>query len=566
LNTKKSNKVLIIGLDGGTFSILQPLIEKGKLPNLKKIQEEGVSGDLQSTIPPITAPAWSSFMTGTNPGKHGVFYFMGTDKATGREVPVNSRMRAGATIWRLLSESGKKVLALNCPTTYPPEEVNGAMISCFLTPGGKRDFIYPQELVEEIEAKFGPYPLYLKTTIFSANLSEKNVRRFLEELKDELHYKFNVAHYLLDRIPADLLMIHVWGTDRIQHELWNLFDESHPKYNRTLGEKFKGEIINYFSLVDQQIGRLWDRFGREHPILIISDHGFGPVHKCIDLNCFLLQEGFIKIKDSPISRIKYLLWRKGLTYPFLFNAFARSLLKLGFSPPAKAPMEKMNDIRSEKRDLLLASNDVDWTKTVAYSKFGIGTIQINLKGREKNGAVEPGEQYEQVRREIVDRLKRLRDPETDEVIEGDIFLKEEIYHGEHMDDAPDIVYLAKGMYLAGAFFGFTSNRPIAETNVWFGNHRINGIFLASGDGMLQGKRIQGAKIIDIAPTVLYLMGEKIPPSMDGKVLDQAFPQEFLADYPKQFSEVSPEDVQKDTSLSREDEENLVKRLKGLGYL
>jgi predicted AlkP superfamily phosphohydrolase/phosphomutase len=505
-------------------------------------------------------------MTGTNPGKHGVFYFMGTDKVTGREVPVNARMRSGATIWRILSESGKKILVLNCPTTYPPEKVNGVMISCFLTPGGKRDFIYPQELVDEIEAKFGPYPLYLKTTIFSANLSEKNVRKFLDELKSELKYKFEVAHYLLDRIPADLLMIHVWGTDRIQHELWNLFDESHPKYNQKLGKKFKGEIINYFSLVDEEISRLWKRFGEQYPIIILSDHGFGPVHKGIDLNCFLLREGFIKIKNNPISQLKYFLWRKGLTYPFLFHAMFKAILKLGFNPPPHPPMDKMKDIRSGKRDLLLSSNDVDWTKTKAYSKFGIGTIQINLKGREKNGAVSPGAEYEQVRREIVESLKRLKDPESNTVIGGDVFLKEEIYHGEHMDDAPDIVYLARDTYLAGAFFGFTSNTPVAETDVWLGNHRLNGVFLAKGEGIERGKRIEKAKIIDVAPTILYLMEEKIPRSMDGKVLDQIFHQEFLAAHQKHFYDVTPEDILKDASFSQEDEEDVVKRLKGLGYL
>ncbi|MCX5886353.1 MAG: alkaline phosphatase family protein [Proteobacteria bacterium] len=566
MSTEKNNKVLIIGLDGGTFNLLQPWMDEGKLPNLKMIQEQGVSGELESTIPPITTPAWSSFMTGTNPGKHGVFYFMGRDKTTGREVPVNSRMRSGATIWRLLSENGKKVLVLNCPCTYPPEEVNGVMISCFLTPGGKRDFIYPKELVDEIESKFGEYPLYLKTMIFSANLSEKNVRRFLDELKSELRYKFEVAHYLLDRVPADLLMIHVWGTDRIQHELWNIFDESHPQYNRRLGEKFKDEVINYFSLVDQEIGRLWERFGKEHPVVVISDHGFGPVQKCIDLNCFLLKEGFIRIKDNPISQLKYLLWRKGFTYAFLFKALFRGILKLGISPPTKPPMEGINDIRSGKKDLLLASNDVDWTRTRAYSKFGIGSIQINLKGREKDGAVSPGEEYEQVRRAIVESLKRLKDPETGKEIEGEIFLKEEIYHGEHMDDAPDIVYLAKGTYLAGAFLGFTSNQPVAVTNVWLGNHRKNGIFLARGDGFEKGKRIEGAKIIDIAPTVLYLMGEKIPLSMDGKVLDKAFTPEVLKSNPKEFYQPSSESEPKDIPLSREDEDDLVKKLKGLGYL
>ena len=566
MNQRNNSKVLVIGLDGGTFTLLQPWMDEGKLPNLKMIQEEGVSGELESTIPPITPPAWSSFMTGNNPGKHGVFHFVCKDKTTGREAPINSRMRSGPTLWRILSESGKKVLVLNCPTTYPPEEVNGVMISCFLTPGGKRDFIYPEELVDEIERKFGPYPLFLKTMLFSGNLSEKNVRRLLDELKHELRYKFEVAHYLLNRVPADLLMIHVWGTDRIQHELWNIIDESHPHYNRKLGEKFKGEVIEYFSLVDQEIGRLWESFGKGNPIIIISDHGFGPVHKCVDLNCFLIKEGFIKIKDNPISQLKYLTWKKGLTYQFLFDTVLKSILKSGISRPARPPFEGIKFAQGEGRYLLFSFNDVDWSKTMAYSKFGIGTIQINLKGRERNGSVEPGEEYERVRREIVERLKQLKDPDTNQMIEGDIFLQEEIYHGEHLDSAPDIVFLAKGNYLAGTFFGFTSNKPVVENRTWFGNHRMNGIFLAKGDGIEKGKEIDGAKIIDIAPTILYLMGEKIPLSMDGKVLDQAFPQEFLAAHPKQFYEVSPEDVQKDASFSREDEEDLVKRLKGLGYL
>lgn len=567
MNSKKESKVLIIGLDGGSFNILQPLLDQGKLPNLKKIQEEGVSGELESTIPPITTPAWSSFMTGTNPGKHGVFYFMGTERKTGREVPVNSTMRSGATLWKLLSEDGRKVIVLNCPTTYPPEEVNGVMISCFLTPSGKKDYIYPQELLEDIEKKFGPYPLYLKTMLFSANLSARNVKRFLEELREELLYKFNVAHYLLDQISPDLLMIHVWGTDRIQHELWNLFDETHPHYNQTLGGIFKDEIFNYYSLVDKEIGKLWNHFGKENYIIVLSDHGFGPVHKCIDLNCFLLQEGFIKIKNHPVSQLKYLLWRRGFTYPLLFKIF-RILLKLGFTPPAKPPMEKMKDIRSAKRDLLLSSNDVDWTKTLAFSKFGIGTIQINLKGREKNGVVEPGKEYECVRREIIERLKSLRDPETNEVIESDIYLKEEIYHGKHLNEAPDIIYLTKSPYLAGAFFGFTSHKPIVETNVWFGNHQVNGIFLAKGNGIQKGKTISGARIIDLAPTILYLMGEKIPLHMDGRVLEGIFDSKFLSVHPKEFFHHSSEDINiiNEVPLSFEDEEEIIKRLKGLGYL
>jgi predicted AlkP superfamily phosphohydrolase/phosphomutase len=401
---------------------------------------------------------------------------------------------------------------------------------------------------------------------FAANLSEKNIRRFLEELKHMLTYKFRVAHYLLERSTADLLMIHEWGVDRIQHELWNLFDETHPKYNRALGEKFKGEIINYFSLVDQEIGKLWESFGKENPIMIISDHGFGPVHKCVDLNCFLLKEGFIKIKKNPLSQLKYLAWKQGLTYQFLFNTLFKGALKAGLNLPVTPPLEGIKFFQGEGRQLLLSFNDVDWSRTVAYSKFGIGTVHINLQGREMHGVVEPGEEYDRVRKDIVERLRHLRDPETGQKIEGDIFLREEIYHGEHLDYAPDIVFLTKGTYLAGTFVGFTSNKPVVDNQAWSGNHRINGIFLARGEGIEKGKRIEGAKIIDIAPTVLYLMGEKIPFSMDGKVLDRIFSPKFLESNPKEFYHSSLERGQKDTSFTLEDEDDIVKRLKGLGYL
>ena len=566
MDTRSRNKLIIIGLDGGTFSVLQPLIDQGKMPNLKKIQQMGVSGDLESTIPPVTTTAWSSFMTGMNPGKHGIFYFIGKDRLTGREVPVNSQMRSGNTLWRLLSHHGRKVIVLNCPTTYPPEEVNGVMVSCFTTPSGKRDFIYPKELVEEIETKFGSYPLYLKTTLFTPNLCEKNIRSFLDELKAELLYKFNIAHYLLDHVAADLLMIHVWGTDRIQHELWNLFDTSHPRYDRQLGEKFRDEILGYFSLVDAEIGRLRKRFGMENHIMILSDHGFGPVHKCIDLNCFLLQEGFISIKKNPFSQIKYWMWKKGLTYPYLFNALLRSLLKMGLRPPSRPPLEEIYDIRSGKWGLLLGSRDVDWKRTQAYSPFGIGTIRINLKGKELNGYVEPGLAYEKVRREIAARLGTLRDPDTGKSIILDIFLKEELYHGERMEEAPDIVCFAQGPYLAGAFFGFTYNKAVAESNVWPGNHRRNGIFFFAGEGVHQGVKMNGARIIDVAPTALYLLGENIPYSMDGKILNEAFVNQFLAAYPPKFYKGPDEHARIDMTLSSEEELSIKKRLQDLGYL
>src|SRR5712692_5865304 len=145
-----ANKVVIIGLDGATFRTLQPWMDAGYLPTLKEMVETGVSGKLTSVVPPVTAPAWCSFMTGKNPGKHGVYYFTTREKGTGRDIPISAHARSGKTVWDLLSDSGKTVLVLNVPATYPPHPVRGVMIADFLTPKGKRDFVYPPALLDEI--------------------------------------------------------------------------------------------------------------------------------------------------------------------------------------------------------------------------------------------------------------------------------------------------------------------------------------------------------------------------------------------------------------------------------
>jgi predicted AlkP superfamily phosphohydrolase/phosphomutase len=249
-------KTLIIGLDGATFSLLQPFMDQGCLPTLKALMEDGCSGELRSTIPPITGPAWSSFMTGLNPGEHGIYDFLVRDEKTGKDIPVNAHLRRGKAFWDYLSDAGKKVIVLNVPVTYPPTPVNGVMISGFLTPSGKRDFIYPLNLVDEIENKFGKYPLYFRMPIASPGLSDANTISFLKELNYIREYKFKVAHYLFDKFDSDLLMLHIWGTDRIQHELWNFFDETHSQFNERKKEKFYDEILQYYKNLDREISEL----------------------------------------------------------------------------------------------------------------------------------------------------------------------------------------------------------------------------------------------------------------------------------------------------------------------
>jgi predicted AlkP superfamily phosphohydrolase/phosphomutase len=564
-----NRKVIVIGLDGATFTVLQPWIDQGLLPTLKKMQEEGTSCILESVMPPITAPAWSSFMTGKNPGKHGIFYFFTQGKSSGKDVVVGATDRTGKTVWRLLSDKGKKVLVLNVPTTYPPEEVNGAMISCFLTPPGKRDFVYPPSLLKDIEDKFGEYPLDIKTIVFSPTLNPRCTDHFLKEINQTLEYKINVFHYLMEKYDSDFSILHIKGSDRLQHELWNFFDKESRFFDSKMSSRFQQKIIAYFQNFDNKLKELLEKYQESADIFIISDHGFGSVHTWIDLNAWLLQEGFVKLKDTPATKVKRALWKAGLNNALFFEILLRTVFRYGWRI-----LEKLNQVSNAgavrvvgMKNILLSFDDIDWERTTAYSRSGPGAININLKGRETHGQVKPGKEFEEMKKKVIARLKDMRHPKTGEMINGKVFLPEDTYTGPFVNNSPDIMfYPLETGYLAGNFFGFTTPKIMVDNLILPGNHRMDGLFIAYGKDILPGKRLDRASIMDLAPTFLYLLGCPISEEMDGKILEEIISPEFLSHNTPQYF---PEDLaggKKVKDLSPEIDREVEARLKGLGYL
>ncbi len=561
-----SNSVVVIGLDGGSFRTLEPWIREGSLPNLQELIEGGASGPLTTVVPPETATAWSSFMTGKNPGKHGVYGFTAKEKGTGRIVPVSAASRTGRALWDLLSDAGKRALVLNVPTTYPPLPMNGVLISGFLTPKGKRDFVYPPSLLEEIEQRFGPYPLYMRT-YFSADLSDANAERFLHELHEELRIKFEVLHHLMDRVSPSFTMFHLWGTDRIQHDLWSVIDEEHPTYDESFADKYRPRVVEYFAAVDEAIGKVRARLDQDGTLFIMSDHGFGPIHKTIDLNVWLLEQGFIHIKKSLLSRIRYRLWKMGFTYEVLIRLLLK-LMRFGLRLPDLSPADTVNMVRDNSLNPLLSLNDVDWSRTKAYSKMGMGQIVLNVEGREENGWIREGEEYGRIREEIVSCLREMRDPATGRPIGGEIYTREEIYHGPHLEEAPDITFLPlEGNTMASALMGFTTRRWIVDNAFLFGNHRMDGILIAHGKHVRSGISVEDARLIDLAPTVLHLLGEKIPRDMDGEVLTRILTEPFDSRENIKWTDADePSGDATSSRMSPEDEATIMERLKQLGYI
>jgi predicted AlkP superfamily phosphohydrolase/phosphomutase len=552
------NKLLVIGLDGASFNVLDPLIEKGYLPNLAKLIESGARANLETTFPPITAVAWSSFMTGKNPGKHGIFEFVMREQKSNRQLAVNASLRQGRAIWDILSDAGNRVIVHNFPCTYPPHEINGLMIADFMTPRGRRDFTCPATLLEELEAKFGPYRLHLSQTYANGN-----VEGVLDELNDELEYKAKVTEYLMTDYEWDAFFQYFWGTDRIQHELWHVFDEEHPRHNREESAKYRDRVYQYFRRVDEIVGRLVELAGSNALVWIASDHGFGPAHSYCSFNNWLLQEGFLQLKKDARTRLKKLMFSAGITPENAFKIVKK--LPLGKFRPARGVGNTAGASRALST-LFLSFEDVDWTKTLAFSKGNYGQIYVNVKGREPNGSVEESD-YDKVCEAVIERLKAMRDPQSGEQWVGRIHRREEIYEGARVADAPDISFLPQDMrYLPLGSADFTSNKFMVEAFGISGCHRMEGVMIASGEMIKQGVDAVQTSIYDVTPTILYLLGYAVPEDMDGRILTNIIEENYLNANLVRYAKAEQDNQASNPQVTAEENEEVIERLRSLGYM
>lgn len=563
-----NRKVLILGLDGSTWDLFSRFAEDGTMPNLKSLLERGVSSQLVTVIPPVTATSWTSFFTGLNPGKHGVFEFLLRRKGISEglvgprnpfgEIPVNSTLRDGLPIWELAGRAGMKSIVLSVPITYPPEKIDGVMISGFLTPFGRRDFAHPPSALEDIESRFGPYRLYHRQVY-----SRRGVGLVLDELFDVLDFNVKVTRYLMQARDWNLFFSHFWGTDRAQHELWHLIDETHPRYDRREADEFGPRLRSFYSALDAGVAQIVSD-ARDANIVIASDHGFGPIHSFLSFNVWLNDHGYLKLKDDPGTLVKRLAFSLGLT-PVMFY---RLSMALGL---AKHRLAGGFHARQRMQMLLnrffLSLENVDWTKTKAYSRGNYGQIYINLKGREPQGCVEPGREYDEVREAIRADLLAARSEATGEPLFDRVNFREEIYEGPYVDEAADIVFIPGDMRdKALGTLDFTSNRFSFPVHGNSGDHRMEGIFLGIGEAFEQDKRLGGLSILDIAPTVLYLLGLPVPKAMDGKVATEALKETYVSEHPPEYADVELLGRAGGSALAAEDSEDIKRRLEGIGYI
>lgn len=537
-------KLLIIGFDGATFDLIKPWAAAGHLPNLARLMANGVHGELLSTLPPVTSPAWPTFMTGCNPGKHGVFDFIQPSGAN--YTLVNSTRIKQPTLWKRLSDAGYQVGVLNVPVTFPPQPVNGFMVTDILSPRGAQ-ICYPPDLISQYERELGPYRV-------APNVQYKPgiEKEFIADIYDLIRAHGEWALKLMTHEAWDVLMVHFIAMDIMKHALWRFMDHQHPRYEAS---PFEHAIRDGYALVDAYIGRFLSELPADTTTIIMSDHGFGPLRNMVNLNVFLMENGLLKLKRDPWTQLKALAFRLGITPSMAYNWVSRIGLQ---NLVARVSKNTRNNIIGK----FLSFDSVDWSRTVAYSMGHVGQVYINVAGRQPHGIVPPDD-YLRVRGQVVETLKGLTD-ENGRSLLTRVIPSEAAYHGPHSSEGPDLHLILDDYNMIACPLFATEGRVLTnQIRGDSGCHRAEGIFIACGPAFRQGVELPQANILDLAPTILHWLGEPVPRIMDGTVLNHIFVQPTPVQYAEQEEYVNGT---AEKSLSATESAQVEERLRSLGYL
>ena len=455
-------KVAVLGLDCATPQLVFDQF-KSDLPNLSRLMAEGIYGELESTHPPITVPAWSCMMSSRDPGELGFYGFRNRkDYSYDGYSLANSLAVQEPLVWDYLQEQGLRSILLGVPQTYPPRPILGEMVTCFLTPSTQNEYTYPAALKEEIERVSGGYILDVE------NFRTDNKQAILDQIFEMTRRRFRVAKHLIAHHPWDFFMMVEMGVDRIHHGFWKYFDREHPKYEPR--NPFENAIREYYRFVDQEIGEILSLLDHDCAVMVVSDHGAKKMVGGICFNEWLMKQGYLRLKEVP-------------------------------SKPT--PFSKV---------------EIDWDHTMAWGEGGYyGRLFLNVKGREPRGQIEPRD-YEKVRDRLIADIQAIEDPAGRRI--GSIALRpEELYRATRGIPPDLIVYFGNLDWRSVGSVGYGSIHTFDnDTGPDDANHAQHGIFILRAPDRNGGRCLSGLRIYDVAPTILNLFGIPIPEAMQGKMI------------------------------------------------
>jgi predicted AlkP superfamily phosphohydrolase/phosphomutase len=529
-----AKKVAVIGLDAADFGFLRPWMDAGDLPNLKAFVDASASGPLRSVNPPISGPAWATFMTGLEPGGHGQFDFVVEDPRT--HEPVLSRFDrvAGTKVWEVVAAAGRRSVVVNLPVTWPPPALNGLMVTGMLTPTG-REFTHPPELGKEILAA---YPGYRCDVDMDLKDDEPAVLAQMDALAE---MNLGVMKMCLRKGPWDLFIGVFTTPDRCQHLFW---------------DRRETIVREHYKKVDRCVGELLKEIGDDALVFLLSDHGFQDIDVKFYMNRWLAERGWLKTKpgrrEEPAPEGVEGERRK--EFDELFGLLRPTEGKRGLL--ARLFGRGGTDLQVDR----------DRSKAWLHSLLTNG-VKIHVKGRSPGGTVEPGAEYEELRDAIIEGLEAVRRPDSGAPIFEWVKRREDAYHGPCLEWAPDVVTKAEESRLV---FGrnLDPGRIVRVSRHPQGNHSDHGILAVRGPGVNRGMEISRARLVDVMPTLCWAMGLEVPGGLDGTVLAFVFDGKTGAENPVNIAATHAPvaATPAGTPTSAEEEDELRKTLEGLGYL
>jgi predicted AlkP superfamily phosphohydrolase/phosphomutase len=566
-------RLLVIGIDSSTFRIIKPLVDAGDLPTFRDLLERGSHGVLLSTLPSVTPPGWVTSYTGVNPGKHNIYDFKDHTTYLDGELPyemasVTSRHLRADPFWRILNGNDLRTGLVNLPLTYPVEEVMGYLLAGFPCGDDDEGLFHPLDLKREVQEAVDDYVTYLKPE----DMDQGRPAKYLELVNRAVQDQATAALHLMVTRPTDLVMFVFTEVDRIQHYFWNCWDEDHPTHSAEKA-RFRHAFRDHYRLIDRNIRAMMEAAGSDVPVMVYSDHGSNTLTRHIFLNTFFAKERIIVMRgggseDGPSDGKGGSGEGKG---PRLGEAILdrRRIERLFKRLHIEGLIHKIP--KSLRRMLPTVSFEtVDWGRSKAYfSSQGGQSVTINVRGREPEGWVEPGEHYEAVVEEVISVLKKLRDPQTGASPFRAIYRRSQLYEGPYVDNGPDIV-----LHLAEGYIPFRDIKEEVFYDVgpkWSdrsSEHEREGILLMAGPDVRSGHKLGDKDLVDIAPTILHLCGLPVPRYMDGKVIEEAFSEQWLRDHPVRLegSETFEGREGEGSGMTPQEEEQLKDRLRSLGYM
>lgn len=557
-------RVLVIGLDSATFDLIDPWAAAGRLPNLARLMAHGCRGRLASTLQPTTAPAWTTFLTGVNQGRHGLYDFIRRKPGDYNLEVTNAGHVHAPGLLEIASQAGRRVAAVNIPYTFPPRPVNGVVVGGPFAPAVLPELVYPSAFFPTLQRLAPDYfilPDY-------APLHPDPLGDYAAKMLQEVELRERVSLHLLEQEAWDFFMVVFMATDEVQHAFWHCMDAA----PQDPASRYRDAILHVYQRCDRAIGALIEKFtraGEEPLVFIVSDHGAGPMRWIINLNRWLAEQGYLQYLPERQGRAGQ--WRSAVikrlarAYRRFLPARLRARLRAGLGA------RRFERIKGEMESLLLTAV-VDWERTQAYALGAGGNIFLNVQGREPQGCVPPGADYERLRSELAEKLLTLADPLSGASIVRRVHRREDLYHGPFLEQAPDLVIewidygtWGRGRYDSLAPLFEAHNRLEFSELPLTGSHHPQGILIAHGPGVRCGEVLEGARLVDMAPTLLRLLGAAPAETLDGSLLEGLF--EDPAGLPA--PQAGPQQGAQAAGayqLTPEEEQKIAEHLKSLGYL